>query len=173
MSRAASLPGAELCFSKYVFFFFSTNHLPRAASLPGAELFQKIDLFFIRSHLFRAASLPGAELFPDNRFLEEATCPGQLRCLGENSFPENDFVVEEATCPGQLRCLGQSCFSFFEEATCPGQLRCLGHNFFSKKLTFRMFGTPVRRTRRRKSQKNGLSRILGLLCAEQDIGNLK
>ena len=62
-----------------------------------------------------------------------------------------------------------------------------------KQWTFRNFGTPVRRTRRRKSQKNdfqdfwdsceqnrtseiskyALSRILGLLCAEQNVGNLK
>ena len=61
------------------------------------------------------------------------------------------------------------------------------------KCTFRNSGTPVRRTRRRKSQKvhfqefwdscaqnktsevstNALSGILGLLCAEQDVGSLK
>ena len=62
-----------------------------------------------------------------------------------------------------------------------------------KKCTFRNSGTPVRRTKRCTYQnmhlqefwdscarnkaseisKNGLSRILGLLCAEQDVGNLK
>ena len=62
-----------------------------------------------------------------------------------------------------------------------------------KKLIFRNSGTPVRRTRRRRSQKmvfqelwdscaqtntseiskNGLSGIVGLLCAEQHVGNLK
>ena len=61
-----------------------------------------------------------------------------------------------------------------------------------KICTFRNSGTPVRRTRRRKSQelhlqefwdscaqnktseiwKNILSRIIGLLCAEQNVGNL-
>ena len=35
------------------------------------------------------------------------------------------------------------------------------------------YGTPVRRTKRQKSQKDALSRILGLLCAEQDVRNLK
>ena len=60
-------------------------------------------------------------------------------------------------------------------------------------MIFRNYGTPVRRTRRRKSQKmyfqefwdscaqsqtseistTALSGILGLLCAEQDVGNLK
>ena len=62
-----------------------------------------------------------------------------------------------------------------------------------KKCIFRNGGTPGRRTRRRKSQKmhaqefwdscaqnitsriskNGLSRILGLLCAEQNVVHLK
>ena len=107
-----------------------------------------------------AASLPGAELFFQiGLFFEQATCPGQLRCLGPNCFSKllfslnkplvpgsfaawgrtvfskNDFFVEEATCPGQLRCLGQNFFPkirlFCEQATCPGQLRCLGQNFFS------------------------------------------
>ena len=60
------------------------------------------------------------------------------------------------------------------------------------KCTFRNSGTPVRQTKRRKSQKllfqqlwdsraqnktsdiskHALSGILGLLCAEQDVGNL-
>ena len=82
---------------------------------------------------------------------------------------------------------------FFEQATCPGQLRCLGQNFFSQTRTFRNSGTPVRRTNRWKYQKmnfpdfwdscaqnqtseiskNALPGILGLLCAEQDVGNLK
>ena len=63
----------------------------------------------------------------------------------------------------------------------------------SQKWTFRDSGTPVRRTRRRNYQqmhfqefwdscaqnrtseisKNALSEILGLLCAEQNVGNLK
>ena len=62
-----------------------------------------------------------------------------------------------------------------------------------KKYTFRNSGTPVRRTQRQKPHKmyfqefwdscaqnktseiskNALSLILGLLCAEQDVGNLK
>ena len=50
------------------------------------------------------------------------------------------FFVEQATCPGQLRCLGHI-FSeismFFEETTYLGQLRCLGQNFFSE---IRLFG---------------------------------
>ena len=62
-----------------------------------------------------------------------------------------------------------------------------------KICTFRKYGIPVRRTKRQKSQKmdfqdfwdscalnktsyisnNALSEILGLLCAEQNVGNLK
>ena len=62
-----------------------------------------------------------------------------------------------------------------------------------KNMTFGKSGTPVRRTKRRKSQKmnfrkfwdscaqnkateiskNGLSGTVGLLCAEQEVGNLK
>ena len=63
----------------------------------------------------------------------------------------------------------------------------------SQTWTFRNFGAPVRRTRRRKSQQmdfqevcdscalnktsyisnNALSEFLGLLCAEQNVGNRK
>ena len=101
----------------------------------------------------RAASLPGANFSRKLTF-----------CL-------RSHLSQAASLPGAELLPGNHCF--LEEATCPGQLRCLGQNFFSKKRTFRKFGTPVRRTRRRKSQKNALSRIMGLLCAEQDVGNLK
>ena len=39
--------------------------------------------------------------------------------------------------------------------------------------TFKNYGNPVRRTKRRISQKNRLSGIVELLCAEQHVGNLK
>ena len=42
-----------------------------------------------------------------------------------------------------------------------------------KKWAFKNSGSPVRRTRRRKSKKNAISGILRLLGAEQDVGNLK
>ena len=72
-------------------------------------------------------------------------------------------------------------------------LLCVEQNVRNiEKCTFRYSGTPVRRTRRRRSQKmhfrefwdscaqnrtseiskNALPIILGLLCAEQDVGNL-
>ena len=65
---------------------FGQSHLSGAASLLGAELFPE-NHFLIRIHLSRAASLPGAELLAENDFFfEEATSPGQLRCLGQNFF---------------------------------------------------------------------------------------
>ena len=83
----------------------------------------------------------------------QATCPGQLRCLGQNFFQTNLTFFEQATCPGQLRCLGQifsqkNRFSGVLEILCAEQ--AVGN---LKKWTFRNSGTPVRRTRRRKSQK--------------------
>ena len=67
--------------------------------------------FLCRNHLSVAAALPGAELFLSNQpFLEEATCPGQLRCLGQ-MFSEISMFFEEAICLGQLRYLGQDVFS--------------------------------------------------------------
>ena len=82
-----------------------------------------------------AASLPGAELFPENRlFVEETTCPGQLRCLGQNCFQKIDFSLKKQLVPGSFAAWGRT-FSristFLEEATCPKQLRCLGQNFSS------------------------------------------
>ena len=128
-----------------------------------------------------AASLPGAELFSKIRLFEEATCPGQLRCLGQNLFSKLGFFFDQTTCPGQLRCLGQNFVSkiglYFGQATCPGQLRCLGQNLFSKvglflnkplvPGSFAAWGSFF------PPPKRGLSGILGLLCAEQDVRNLK
>ena len=81
----------------------------------------------------RAASLPGAELFPENLFFyKNPLVPGSFAAWGR-TFARKSI--------------------FFEEATCPGQLRCLGQNFFSTKRALRNYGPPLRRTRRRKSQK--------------------
>ena len=78
----------------------------------------------------RAASLPGAELFV-------------LRIL-----------------------------TFFEQATCPGQLRCLGQNF-SQETDFQEFWDSCAQNKTSEISKNALSGIRGLLCAEQNVGNLK
>ena len=175
--------------------------MSRAASLPGAELVSQKSDFFLTSHLSWAASLPGAELsLKILRFFEQATCPGQLRCLGQNCFSKNGLLFEQATCPGQLRCPGQNFFSeirLFEQPTCPRQLRCLGQKCFSEvRLVFsnkplvpssfaawcRAFSQKTdcqeiwdscAQNKTSEISKDGLSLILGLLCAEQDVGNLK
>ena len=136
------------------------------------------------------------------------------RCLGQNLFSKFCFFVEEATCPGQLRCLGQNVFSEIELSGILGLL-CVEQDVgnlpkldcqefwdscaqnktseISNKCTSRNSGTPVRRTKRQKSQNmhfqefwdscaqnktseistNALPGILGLLCAEQNVGNLE
>ena len=48
--------------------------------------------------------------------------------------------------------------------------RNVGNN---NKYTFRNYGTPIRRTRRRKSRKDALSELLGLGFADQSVRNLK
>ena len=163
----ATCPGQLRCLGQIFLHkcnFFGKSHLSRAASLPGAELLPEIR-FFGRSHLSWAASLPGAELFTACSFFRERTTyPGQLRCLGQIFLQNFDFFLEEVTCPGQLRCLGQNFFlyqksdffeqatfraallpgaelflnnpTFFEPAACPGQLRCLGQILFSEILPF-------------------------------------
>ena len=114
----------------------------------------------------RAASLPGADLFSlKTCFFQHSTCPGQLRCPGQNFFRTNN-LSQAASLPGA--------------------------ELFLKERTFRNSGAPVRRTGRRRSQKmdlqefwhscaqnktseipkTALSQILGLLCAEQDVGNV-
>ena len=105
---------------------------PKRRSAPLAAVVVR---FLAIEPLVRAAALPGVELFSQKSdFCEQATCPGQLRCLGQNSFSKIGLCFEQATCPGQLRCLRQNLFlkiTFFEPTTCPGQLRCLGQNVFS------------------------------------------
>ena len=81
----------------------------------------------------RAASLPGAELFLRNRtFFKQATCPGQLRCLGQNfsSETEHFFLTNHLSRAASLleAELVLRNRTFFKQAT----LRCLGQNFFSE-----------------------------------------
>ena len=76
------------------------------------------------------------------RFLAtEPIVRGSFAAWGR-TFSQNPTFLEQATCPGQLRCSGQNFFlrsrlSFVEQATCPGQLRCLGHMFSQKCHFFR------------------------------------
>ena len=142
----------------------------------GQNLFSKYDLF-LTNHVSRAASPPGAELFPGNLlFLKKPLVPGSFAAWGRTFSSKSTFVLKKPRVRGSSAAWGRVFsinFIFFEEATCPGQLRCPGQNFFSKKRAFKNSGIPVRRTKRRKSNKNGRSGILGLLCAEQDARNLK
>ena len=89
-----------------------TSHLPWAAALPGTELvFFKNPTSFRTSHLSQAASLPGAELFLRNRtLLNKPLVLGSFTACGRTFSQKSDFF-ERATCPGQLRCLGQNYFS--------------------------------------------------------------
>ena len=171
--------------------------MSRAASLPGAELFLRNRTFILKKSLVPGSFAAWGIFFSQNSdfFFEETTCPGQLRCLGQNFFLNIGLFVEQATCPGQLRCLGQifvlknvgnlkNALSGIMGLLCAE--RGVGN---LNKCTFRNYGTPGRRTRRQKSQQrhvqefwdswaqnktseistNALPGIMGLLDAEQDV----
>ena len=98
---------------------------PKGASRPWL---QRLFAFSQPNHL------SGAELFLRNpTFFDETTCPGQLRCLGQNFSQKLDFFLNKPLVPGSFaawgRTFSQKVTFFFEQATCPGQLRCLGQNF--------------------------------------------
>ena len=112
---------------------------PKGAPRPSERPWlQRLVAFSRPSRLSGAAALPGADCFSQKSILfEEATCPGQLRCLGQNFWQKIDFFVEEATCPGQLRCLGQNFFSkndfLLKKQLVPGSFAAWGRTF-SRKL---------------------------------------
>ena len=116
--------------------FSRPSHLPGVAALPGQILFRV--LTFSRSHLSGAAALPGAELFHRiPTFFEQATCPGQRRCLGQFFFfSEIRLLFEQATCPGQRRCLGQNFFlefgPFMNKPLVPRSFAAWGRTFSQK-----------------------------------------
>ena len=151
MSRAASLPGAELVPGNR---FFLKKPLVRGSFAAWGRTFSRKSTFFLKKPLVPGSFAAwGRTVSRKSTCFEEVTCPGQRRCLGQNFSRKN----RKATCPGQLRCLAQNClpenrhvsekqrvpgsfaawgrtfpeFNFcFEEATCLGQLRCLGQNLF-------------------------------------------
>ena len=120
---------------------FLTSHLSRAAALPGAYFLLKNHWFFKHATCRGSCAAWGRTFSQqsDVFFLNKALAQGSCAAWGRTVSQKPDFF-EEATCPGQLRCLGQNLFQksdiFFEQATCPGQLRCLGQRFFLKKHTF-------------------------------------
>ena len=105
---AAALPGAELL---PVFWAGEEATCPGQLRCLGRTAFQKFDflkkplvwgsfaargrpfyrnwIFWGRSRLSGAASLPAADFVQNSMFWEEATCLGQLRCLGQNFIPES------------------------------------------------------------------------------------
>ena len=135
----ATCPGQLRClvqsfFQKSTFFLKKPLVLGSFAAW-GRTFSQEIDVLFEEATC-PAAALPGAELFSKNVFLlKKSLIPGSLAAWGRTFLLKVSFF-EQTTCPGQLRCLGQNVFFlksiFFEQATCPGQLRCLVQNFFSK-----------------------------------------
>ena len=84
----------------------------------------------------RAASLPGAELFLENCFfyVEEATCPGRLRCLGQNFFSKFGLFLNKPHVPGSFAAWGRTFsqkMTFVEQA-----FAAWGRTFFSKYDSF-------------------------------------
>ena len=147
--------------------------MSRAASLPGAELFLKNPTFFGRSHLSQAASLPGAE--PENRFFYKKQLVLASFAAWGITFGRKSIVFEEATCPGQLRCLGQMFFPgdllFLKKPLVPGSFaargRCFTENLFVLKKplvpgSFAAWG----RTFSRKSTRSHVPRAASLPGAE-------
>ena len=157
--------------------------MSRATALPGAKLFPEIRLFCWKKPLVRQASLPGAELFPEFRF-----------CLKKQ--------LVRGSCATWARTVSHECVLFWKKPLVWGSCAAWGRTFSrnlallkhitstnSTECTFRISGTPVRRTRRQKYQKlhlqevwdscaqkrtseiskNVLSGIMGLLCAEQSV----
>ena len=117
-----------------------------------------------------AASLPGQNFSQTTFFVEQTTCPGQLRCLGQNFLLKTDFQEFWDSCAQYKTSeISKNGPSGILGLLCADQgVRNL------KKCTFRNSGTPVRRTKRRKSRALHCQEgILGLLCAEPDVGNLK
>ena len=129
--------GAPRPWLQQLFAFSRPSHLCGTAALPGAELVLRNPTFFFNEPLVPGSFTAWGRTFSQNMFFEEATCPRQLRCLGQNFFWKTDFVfLNKPLVPGSFAAWGRT-FSqksdlLFEEATCPGQLRCLGQNFFSE-----------------------------------------
>ena len=132
MSRAASLPGAELflkndfflnkplvrgscaawgrtCSQKMLFFLNKPLVLGSFAARSRTFSLKQLCVFFVANHLSRAASLPGAELFQKQTIFsfEEATCPGQLRCLGQNCLSKNELFLSKPLVPGSFAAWGR------------------------------------------------------------------
>ena len=160
MSRAASLPGAELFFQKFDclgkeplvpgsfaargrtfsrnFTFWGSRTCRGQLRCLGQICFMNFDFFFGRHHLSPAASLPGAFFQKFDFWGKEPLAPGSFAAWGR-LFPEKLVFGERATGPGQLRCLGQNFFQKFhfggKKPLVPGNFAAW-RNLFSRNLTF-------------------------------------
>ena len=139
----------------------------------------------------RAASLPGAELFSKKSFFfEEATCPGQLRCLGQifsrkstflkkplvlgsfaawgRFFPENRLFYKKPLVPGSFAAWGRFVcqkIDFLKKPLVPGNFAAWGR-FCSRKTGFQEFWDYWAQNKTSEISKNALPEFLGLLCAK-------
>ena len=111
------------CSQKIVFFL--TNHFTRAASLPGAELFSKCDHSFEESTCRGQLRCLGRFFFflKNMFFWMKPLIPDSFASWGRIVSQKSDFF-ELATCPRQLRGLGQNLFlkmcSFLNKPLVPG-----------------------------------------------------
>ena len=108
-------------------------------------------------------------------FLKKPLVPGSFAAWGR-TFSRTSMFFEEATCPRQLRCLWQNFFSkielFLNKPLVPGSFAPWSGTF-SRKSDFQEFWDSCAQNKASEISKHGLSGILGLLCAEQDVGDLK
>ena len=90
---------------------------------------------------------------------EQASCPGQLRSLGQNCSQKTDFLLNKPLVLGSFaawgRTFSQQMSFFLNKPLVPGSFVAWGQNFLSKNDFF--LNKPLVRD----------------LCAEQDVGNLE
>ena len=110
---------------------------PRDPGQAQAELFSEIGLF-LNKPLVPGSFAAWGRTFLRNRtfFLNKPLVPGSFAAWGR-TFSQKSDVFEQATCPGQLRCLGQNFFSeksdlFLNEPLVPGSFAAWGRTLSQK-----------------------------------------
>ena len=115
--------------------------MSRAASLPGAELFLKKLSFCLKKPLVPGSFAAWGRTFGRKLiFSKKPLVPCSFAAWGRTFFQKIVVLYKKPLVPGSFAAWGRTFpeHYFFEGATCPGQLRCLGQNVFSK---FIVFGT--------------------------------
>ena len=73
-------------------------------------------------------------------FFEQATCPRQLRCLGQNFFSKIRVFLNKPLVPGSFAAWGRTVSRksdlFLKKPLVPGSFACLGQNFSQKSDLF-------------------------------------